>query len=50
MTTFEGWTIEEMRDWIDRLEVQCDGLEDGCTELFRARVALENLLSYEIGE
>lgn len=44
---YADMTIEELKDWIDSLELECDGFEDGCTRLHQARTALSNMLTYE---
>jgi hypothetical protein len=39
-------TDSELVSWIEALEIECDGLEDGCTRLSMARTALANRRTY----
>ena len=40
-------TKQELIDWIEALEIEADGIEEGCTRLQEARARLANMLSYE---
>jgi hypothetical protein len=47
MTLDHTMTVQELKDWIEALEIECDGFEDGCSRLQEARSRLVNMMTYE---